>query len=308
VPLLIRDALFARSGALLFDDGNTDSLFGDVVLVNGRPWPRMAVERRKYRFRVLNGSASRSFELQLSSKDTMTVISSDSGLMAAPQPTDRLLIGMAERYGVVIDFARYKVGDTIELRNLTPKNTADIPTTRRIMRFDVVSDASDPRNNEVPPVLDPDNEVMALQERQATKRRSFRFERRHGLWTINGKVWNRRRIDANPAFGAVEIWELENKSGGWFHPIHLHLVDFKILDRNGRPPRSHELAPKDTVYVGEGDLVRVIMRFEHQRGRYLMHCHNTVHEDHDMMTQFEVGTGGPDPVTTAPATTLPGRR
>jgi FtsP/CotA-like multicopper oxidase with cupredoxin domain len=83
-------------------------------------------------------------------------------------------------------------------------------------------------------------------------------------------------------------------------------VDFRILDRNGQPPFPYELGPKDVAYVGEGETVRVIMRFGPHAGRYMMHCHNLVHEDHDMMHQFEVGQGGPDPIATDPPRPLPG--
>ena len=62
--------------------------------------------------------------------------------------------------------------------------------------------------------------------------------------------------------------------------MHVHLIDFKILDRNGKPPFDYEKAPKDVVYLGENETVRVIARFERQVGRYMMHCHNLVHEDH----------------------------
>ena len=137
--------------------------------------------------------------------------------------------------------------------------------------------------------------------------RKFEFVRKHEQWTINGHTWadviasNFTRVEAHPGANDVEIWEFKNDSGGWFHPVHVHLVDFKILDRNGRPPFDYEKAPKDVVYVGEGETVRVIMRFANQVGRYMMHCHNLVHEDHDMMIQYEVGTGGHDPITADPA-------
>ena len=88
---------------------------------------------------------------------------------------------------------------------------------------------------------------------------------------------------------STEIWEVENSSGGWFHPLHVHLVDFQVLSRNGRPPRPEELGPKDVVYVGEGETVRLLLHFEHEEGRYMIHCHNLSHEDHDMMTQYQVG-------------------
>jgi FtsP/CotA-like multicopper oxidase with cupredoxin domain len=71
--------------------------------------------------------------------------------------------------------------------------------------------------------------------------------------------------------------------------VHIHLIDFQILSRNGRAPFAYERGPKDVVYVGEGETVEVLMRFGPHRGRYMVHCHNLPHEDHDMMTQFRVG-------------------
>ena len=143
---------------------------------------------------------------------------------------------------------------------------------------------------------------MALEETPGLPERYLRFERQNGHWTINGLTWqevidsNFQANVGNPALNAVEVWTLENKSGGWFHPVHIHLVDFKVLDRNGRPPPAYERGPKDVVYVGENEKVRFIAKFGPQKGRYMLHCHNLVHEDHDMMHQFEVGTGGDDPL------------
>jgi FtsP/CotA-like multicopper oxidase with cupredoxin domain len=142
---------------------------------------------------------------------------------------------------------------------------------------------------------------MNLQPSAAVRTRRMEFRRENGHWTVNGRIWDDvinsgfTLVEANPDLGDVEIWELVNKSGGWFHPIHIHLVDFKILDRNGRPPFAFEAGPKDTAYVGENETVRVLARFGPQRGRYMMHCHNLVHEDHDMMIQFRVDDPNNDP-------------
>jgi spore coat protein A, manganese oxidase len=307
VPLILRDALFAKDGSLIFDDDGESGLYGDVILVNGRPWPRMKVERRKYRFRVLNGGVSRSYNLALSSGEPLTVIGHDGGLAPFPAETRSMRVGMAERYEVVIDFAKYKVGDKVVLQNRELKNNREFDNTDVVMRFDVVSGPTSHANNSVPDALDPDNEVMALQETPGLTKRYLRFERENGHWTINGLTWqdvidsNFQANVGNPGLGDTEVWTLENKSGGWFHPVHIHLIDFKVLDRNGRPPHAYERGPKDVVYVGEGEKVRVIMKFGPQIGRYMVHCHNLVHEDHDMMHQFEVGTGGPDPITSDPA-------
>jgi FtsP/CotA-like multicopper oxidase with cupredoxin domain len=161
----------------------------------------------------------------------------------------------------------------------------------------------------------------ALKE-QSVPEREFKFLHTDSKWTINGETWE-NVIDseythcmANPDQGAVEIWQLTNTSGGWFHPVHIHLVDFQILSRNGSAAnvRPFEKGPKDVVYVGENETVRVAMRFAGPsagegwpipQGRYMMHCHNLVHEDHDMMMQFSVGDPENeaefDPITAARA-------
>ena len=313
VPLVVSDAMFDTEGQLLYDDNGQNGVYGDVILVNGRPWPVMKVERRKYRFRILNASVSRSYRWQLDSGEPLVVVGTDAGLTAAPQPVASLLHGNAERYEVIIDFAKYKMGRRVILRNLSPKNNLDYTHTDKVMAFDVVAKASTTSKNSIPSVLNPGNHIMGLTETAAIPTRTMALVREGGQWTINGQTWADveasaySRSLANPALNAVEIWEIHNDSGGWHHPLHIHLIDFKILDRefdrNGiRVPASpHERGPKDVVYVGENERVRVITQFGPHAGKYMIHCHNLVHEDHDMMGQFTVGEGGYDPITTAPA-------
>jgi spore coat protein A, manganese oxidase len=307
VPVVLRDAIFSKNGSLIFDHQDHSSLHGDVILANGRPWPRMRVERRKYRFRFLNAATSRGFKLALSTGEPLTVIGTDGGLMPAPVQTQSLRIGSAERYEVVIDFSKYNVGQQVELRNLGLPNNPQFANTDKVMRFDVVAEPTSVQNNEVPAVLAPDNEVMQLSSDQAVRTRAMDFKRSNGMWTINGRTWHQVEASnytstlANPGLNDVEIWRFTNSSGGWFHPVHVHLVDFKLLDRNGRAPFPYERGPKDVAYVGEGESVRVLAKFGPNEGRYMIHCHNLVHEDHDMMHQFQVGGSGPDPVHAAAA-------
>lgn len=317
-PLIIQDKIFAQNGDFIFDDQGHSSIYGDVLLVNGRPWPVMKVERRKYRFRVLDASVSRSYRLALSTGDPFTVIATDGGLMPAPQQTTQLRVGQAERYEIVIDFARYRVGQQIVLRNLSNPNNQDFASTRRIMRFDVVSEATDTANNEIPAALNPGTgepyNPMQIPESASTGSRKLEVVRKNGQWTVNGKTWEDvvksdfKFTVADCARDQVEVWELSNPSGGWFHPLHIHLIDFKILSRNGKPPFPYERGPKDVAYLGENETVRVLARFGPAAGRYMVHCHNLVHEDHDMMLQFNVGdvyqnrADDPnDPILAAPA-------
>lgn len=312
VPLIVSDAMFNADGSLLFDNHDESGMFGDVILVNGRPWPVMKVQRRKYRFRLLNASISRSYKWSLDSGGPMVVIATDAGLMPYPQPVFSFRQGMAERYEIVIDFSKYPVGRRVVLKNTSPPNNINYTNIDKVMAFDVVGDAFDSANNTIPDALNPTNPVMALTEQDAIRTRRLDMVREHGRWTINGHTWddvvksNFTLTEASPNNGDVELWEIRNPSGGWFHPVHIHLIDFKILDRNGRPPMPHERGPKDVVYVGENETVRVLARFE-GCGKYMIHCHNLVHEDHDMMSQFEVldaSKVGPGPLS-EPGVPLP---
>ena len=317
VPLVISDAMFDNQGQLLFDDNDESGVFGDVILVNGRPWPVMQVERRKYRFRILNASVTRTYEWRLDSGGPMVVIATDGGLMPAPRTVKRLLHGNAERYEVIIDFAQYSIGQRVTLRNISPTNNIDYTNTNKVMAFDVVAEASTTAGNEIPTVLNSNNPVMKLGVAKATATRTMDLVRSGGQWTINGQTWADVEASAyqmslaSPALNAVEIWELRNDSGGWHHPLHIHLIDFRILDREvdrsgiRLAPRAHERGPKDVVHIGENERVRVLAKFGPHNGRYMIHCHNLVHEDHDMMGQFTVGEGGYDPITTAPAQPFP---
>jgi len=312
LPLVVGDTMFQPDGSLLWDSHDGSGMYGDVILVNGRPWPVLKVARRKYRFRLLNGSVSRSYKFHLDTGDAFTVVGTDAGLMPQPVAVSSLRLGMAERYEIVIDFSKYPAGRRVALLNTSPKNNIVYPNIDKIMAFDVVDDAFDPSDNAIPDVLNPANPLMALQATDAVKTRTFDFDRSGGEFRINGGSWadvvdsGFNYIAADPRRGDVEMWVVRNDSGGWFHPVHIHLVDFKVLDRNGRPPFAYEAGPKDTVYVGEGESVRLLMRFD-GRGKYMMHCHNTVHEDHDMMTQFEVfDPAGPAPSQfSAPPRALP---
>jgi spore coat protein A len=307
VPLVLSDAMFAADGSLGYDDRDHSGLWGDVILVNGRPWPVMKVQPRVYRFRVLNASISRSYRPTLSTGDPVYIVGTDGGLMPSTQAVKNWRHGMAERYEVLIDFSKYKPGQRIELRNLSNPNNRDYDNTNKIMAFDVVAPPSesamklDPKWNFIPTKL-VDSHVMGLKESDAEKKRYFRVEHEAAgePWTINDVTWedviasNFKLASADPRLDAVEVWEIENKSGGWFHPVHIHLIDFQVLSRNGSPAQAWEKGPKDVVYVGEGEKVKVIMKFGPHKGRYMVHCHNLPHEDHSMMFQFRVGLAEDD--------------
>jgi spore coat protein A, manganese oxidase len=313
VPLTVVDAMFGPNGALAYDDSSESGLWGDVITVNGRAWPVMKVKRRVYRFRILNASISRSYRFALDTGDPVTVVATDGGLMPRAQQVDQWRHAGAERYEVLIDFRNYRPGQRVVLQNLSNPNNRDFDHTDKVMAFDVTDEPFSKRDgtwNNIPDRL-VNSHVMELTEADASRTRKLSLRRKNGMWTVNGSTWEDvidssfQRLLADPELNATEVWEIENPSGGWFHPLHIHLVDFKVLSRNGRAPFDFERGPKDVVYMGENETVRLVMRFGPHRGRYMVHCHNLPHEDHDMMGQFAVGwePGDPDlndPILAAP--------
>jgi bilirubin oxidase len=142
VPLALAAKRYNSDGTLWDPEANGEdtSVYGDVIHVNGQPWPYLDVEPRKYRFRWLDSSISRTFNLyfedaaKAGTKLPFTIIGSDAGLLEKPVPTTDLYISMAERWEVVFDFSAY-AGKNITVRN-TPQFAADIDYegTDRVMR------------------------------------------------------------------------------------------------------------------------------------------------------------------------------
>ena len=279
VPLMISDAIFRTDGSLAFDVTDDKGLWGDIILVNGVPWPTMRVKPRIYRFRVLIGSIGRSYRPALSTGDPVYVVATDDGLVPVVAPVASWRQGTAERYEILIDFRKYRAGQTVDLRNLSNKNNIDFANTDKIMRFEVVEDSGPAATiTSIPTTLDrgptPDADrgaidVMHLTPAMAVARRTLRFQRDGGEWTINGVTWRDveatgfRLLFANPRPFSVEQWTFVNESGGWFHPVHVHLIGARIVARNtnGGKPFAWEAGPKDVFYTGEGESVTALIQF-----------------------------------------------
>ncbi|MFN2376350.1 MAG: multicopper oxidase domain-containing protein [Candidatus Binatia bacterium] len=308
VPLAIQDRSFHPDGSLLYPEMWQEHFFGDTILVNGKVWPYLEVKRGKYRFRMLNGSTSRTYRLTLSNGAPFRQIGTDGGLLPAPVTINTITIGPGERADVVIDFAGFTAGTEIVLTNSAPTpypsgdpgQHAVIPN---VMQFKVL--AATGHTAALPGALRP---VVPIDEGESVIERDL--ELRKGdeecsgtAWFINGLRWD--DITEYPELGTVEVWRFINRSGV-MHPMHMHLVFFQVLDRqaftesgddivlvgNPVPPPAEEAGWKDTVQVGPNEVVRVIARFEDYKGKYPYHCHILEHEDHEMMRQFQTVSCG----------------
>lgn len=355
VPLVIQDKSFFTDGALYYPsapllDANGNPLtldpttgnpsptvvpefFGDTILVNGKAWPVMNVEPRRYRFRVLNGSNSRfynmTFELQTGVPPALTAagilpfnqIGTDGGLLNNAVSLTSLLLAPAERADLVVDFSDPAVlGKTIIIKNdaNTPYpggGVALTAETRQIMAFNVTR----PLDIKHPQALPPGQlRTVPIPQLTATPgipaRELLLSEKFDSLGrliaslgtTATGPMMWRDPVTETPKLGSTEIWTIVNNTPD-AHPIHQHLVQFQILDRQnfdtgafvvGQPsslslvgapqqPAPNEAGLKDTVQARPGEVIRLIANYD-LPGDYVWHCHILEHEDYEMMRPFRV--------------------
>ncbi|MBZ5724962.1 MAG: multicopper oxidase domain-containing protein [Acidobacteriia bacterium] len=338
IPLLIQDRLFNGDGSLLYPivtDGTQEvwipEFFGDTVLVNGKVWPHLDVEPRKYRFRMLNGSNARFYHMTLveSTKSGQLLgnkpapvfnqIGTDGGLLPAPVKLTELLMAPAERFDIVIDFSDQD-GKNFVLTNDGPAPFPGggevVPT--EVMQFRVSKRLSGRDTSSVPKVLNP---LQLLSRHDAVQTRDLELSELDRdsdgfpiVGLLDGLRWG-DGVTETPKAGTTEVWNLVNTTGD-AHPIHVHLVEFQVLERQpfsqdfwdahrkiqytGPPqaPASNERpARKDTVISYPGLVTKIIAKFDlpqgthaspGQRFHYVWHCHILEHEDNEMMRPMDV--------------------
>jgi len=279
IPLVLQDRNFDASGQLVYTK-NMNGETGNTQLVNGTIQPYLNVAKRKYRFRVCNGSNARFYKLALSNGQSFQVIGMEGGLLSAPVTVTSLTLAPAERADIIINFGSLAVGTTVELRNTLVASTSSV---YRIMQFKVNSTATD--TSVVPSTLRP---VAKIARSQAVRTRNFTLSMSMGMWTINGKTWDENRVDATPRLNETEIWKFTNQSP-IDHPMHLHDIMFQILTINGAAPAATHAGWKDVVIVPRMmGTAEIIMKFTDFTGKFPFHCHILEHEDMMMMSQFEV--------------------
>ncbi len=321
IPLVIMDRSFNNDGSLHYPSepapptpgvspSTLSNFFGDTLLVNGKLWPYVDVEPRRYRFRLINASNSRTYKLSLSNGTPFIQIGSDQGLLSAPVRVREILLAPAERADVIIDFSSLS-GEFITIQNRAPAPfpTGKIPdrdTTGVLMQFRVIKQFSGKDTSRIPSVL---QHVSRLKKRNASQTRSLLLNMVHDQYgrevhLLNNQLWS-EPITEMPRLGSSEVWNFINTTEG-SHPIHLHLVRFQILDRQrfdkeiyqkeGRfvsigpriKPKANEQGWKDTVCANPWELTRVIVPFGPYTGLYVWHCHILEHEDYEMMRPYVV--------------------
>lgn len=317
IPIVIQDRTFQPNGELFYPAEWVPEFFGNTILANGKVWPFLNVEPRRYRFRLLNGSNARFYTLTLDPTLPFHVIGVDGGLLERTVTTNTITLAPAERVDLILDFTNHQ-GATFTLTNSAPAPfpAGDLPdeNTSQIMQFRVTLPLSSKDRSRIPNRL---VSLPRLHPAQACRTRDLTLNERMeegrlvlllGTRNLTGRpqpfTWGDSTTEF-PRFGSIEIWRLINTTVDT-HPIHLHLVRFQILDRQpydvdrflatgelvftGPPvePAPYERGLKDTVRANPGEVTRIIVRFGDFAGPYVWHCHILEHEDNEMMRRLEI--------------------
>lgn len=317
IPIMIQDKTFNEDGSLFYPDNatppvpepvpSTPSFFiGDTAVVNGKVWPYLNVEPRKYRFRILNASNLRAYGLSLSNGGTFTQIGTDLGLRRESLDINSFILEPAERIDVVIDFSKWE-GEEIILTNgpgSTPPAEGDMT---QIMKFRVNKPLQCPDTSEVPKDLFHFHSVdISLAKRERTMQLDSSIDRfGRVIHLLNNKMWHEPTTEIVD-LDTIELWHFVNNFE-FPHAMHIHLVNFQIIgrktftnadfDRNGEyifnpdsltPPLDYEMGLKDTVRATPGEVTTVAMHFKQHTGDYVWHCHVLDHEDYDMMRPLKI--------------------
>jgi spore coat protein A len=315
IPIMIQDKTFNKDGSLFYPNNSTPPVtnpvpstpsffFGNTIVVNGKLWPYLEVEPRKYRFRILNASNLRNYNLKLDNGGVFHQIGTELGLLHHPMNINSFILEPAERIDLIIDFSKYK-GKEIILQNTSPGIPS--PGTNVIMKFKVTLPLKSQDTSSIPSELMPFHHI---DPKLAVKQRTLHLDETtdhygRALHLLNNHEWS-DPVTETPELDTIEIWHLVNHFN-FTHSIHVHLVHFEVLgrkpftaadfDKNGDykfkledldPPLDYEKGPKDTVRTDPGQITTIIMHFKEHSGDYVWHCHLLEHEDHDMMRPLKV--------------------
>ncbi|CAA0096504.1 Spore coat protein A [BD1-7 clade bacterium] len=309
IPLMLHDVQFDENGQVVWDFFNREPVFttvngmlGDKITVNRKIQPYLDVEPRKYRFRILNGGPSRFYDLHMqpqpgadSEELNFTVVTTDGNFLRHPIVLSNLEVAVAQRYDVIVDFSAFKPGDEIILFNqLEMRPDGAGPSGRKldnavenaVIKFNIGALKS-ADNSRIPEFF---RDFPPINMSEVVRERLFVFDSDNGLWTINGRLMDPNRIDMAFEQGTAEVWTFRNAGAGWAHPVHSHFEECMVIEKNGEPVDLDSVhgGRKDMLVLGPNDEIKLFIRERDFLGKYVMHCHNVVHEDHAMMIRWDI--------------------
>ncbi|WP_271397632.1 multicopper oxidase family protein [Salinicoccus roseus] len=280
IPVVVQDRFLVDGYKLDYDDiKSIDGTGGDTLLLNGTANATFDADGRYLRMRLLNGSNVTNFEFSLQNHTTFYQIATDGGLLNYPIELKHLFLSAGERAEIIIDLEGYKEEEVklfvngvtgVTIRRGENKNNADFNPNMSL-------------RTEMLPVIQPHEVTKYPKKLMLMAGTDYRV-------SINGRKYDPDRIDTTQPLGEYQVWEIVNAKDemeNLIHPYHVHGVQFRILDRDGKIPPRNEQGWKDTVLVNPGETVHILLKFT-KPGKFMYHCHILEHEEHGMMGHVEI--------------------
>ncbi len=327
VPLVIQDRAFNAANQLVYVTNPMDQtmgFLGDRILVNGRPDFALNVATRAYRFRVLNGSNARIYKLAWEDGAPLTVIATDGGLLEKPAQKSYVTLGPGERVELWADFSNRRVGSELKLQSLAFSGAESGMMGGGMMGHGMMGETTNAalphgaeftilrvkvdRESKDSPTLP--ERLSAIQRYRLDDAINRQSPRAFGIamprmltWTINGRGFEMEGVasDEIVKLNTLEAWEFVNQTNSMdqmAHPMHIHGVQFQVVERQIAPQFQSvwetvragyvDAGWKDTVLLWPSERVKLLMRFEDFPGLYLYHCHNLEHEDQGLMRNYSI--------------------
>jgi len=334
IPLVIQDRTFDANNQFLYVpqgmEAETMGFLGDRILVNGQPDFSFSVETRAYRLRLLNGSNFRIYKLAWEDGTPLTVIATDGGLLESPVQRDYIMLAPGERVELWVDFSQYPIGTQLLLQSLPfsgvelmemegmdhggmdmggmDMGAMDMGATTiphggefTVLRMDVAQESSE--RQALPERLSSIERYSPEDAVNADNPRRFALTRQMPLWTINGRSFEMDSVAEEEIvrLNSLELWEFDNLLEGddqMAHPMHIHGVQFQIIERQIAPETAEgwetvragyvDEGWKDTLLIMPGERVKLLARFEDFAGTFVYHCHTLEHEDMGMMRNYRI--------------------
>lgn len=321
LPLVIQDRTFDSDKQLVYLRNRMEKMngfLGDQILINGKPDFNLPVSSKAYRLRLLNGSNSRIYKIAWSNGMPLTVIGTDGGLLERPLIKKYIVLAPAERIDLIADFSGMELNSKAELASLEYPNpnmgggmmmgrSTGLPngTYFKLAEFHVNNIVNEPFT--LPEKLSDFQPLDTSEAINVNNPRSFVFAMSRMNWTINGRTFEMTDVasDEKVKLNTTEVWEFINGGSGRMgmmgnmmqmpHPVHIHQLQFRIINRTINSSSSIwqslkdgfiDNGWKDTFLLLPGMNVKVLISFKDFPGLFLYHCHNLEHEDMGMMRNY----------------------
>jgi len=308
IPLIFQTKVMDANYQI--DANMMNSVMDTLFLANATRNAYFDAPAQIVRFRILNGSPMRVYNIGLSNGNDFWVIGSDGGLLSAPVQNNRLLIAPGERYEILVDLSGMQ-GQNISILNYgtgIPSSTYGSGTMMgggaiqnynnnhlngadfTMLSLNVIAQTLNPITT-IPATL---VSVNPYSQSNVDENRQFTFTStggQSGPFLINGNTFDMSQVNYVIPLNNKEIWSFTNQTP-IAHPFHIHDVQFNILEINGAAPPLHMQGWKDILLIpGHMSTAKFITKFEDfadDNIPFMYHCHMLVHEDEGMMGQFTV--------------------